>query len=227
MRSLHIIAGLIALAAGALALCARKGSPLHRRSGQVFVAAMLVLTSSAVIMAVFMRPHRVNVVAGLLTFYLVCSSWLTVRRSVAEARGRIAALMLLALAAGGYALKLGVEASNNGIGHIGGVPPAAIYMFAVVGLVAAVLDARLLHAGNIVGAHRLTRHLWRMGYAMWIATMSFFLGQAKFFPQSVRGTGLLAIPVLLVAGVLLYSLVRVLVTARRKRAPIHVAEAQR
>ncbi len=227
MRSLHIIAGLIALVAGALALCTSKGSPLHRRSGQVFVAAMLVMTSSAVIMALFVRPHRVNVVAGLLTFYLVCSGWLTVRRSVTEARGQIAVLMLLALAAAGYALKLALEAGSNGIGHIGGVPPAPIYMFAVVGLAAAVLDAHLLHAGTIVGAHRLSRHLWRMGYAMWIATMSFFLGQAKFFPQSVRGTGLMAVPVLLVALALLYFLVRVLVTARRRRAPVHVSEAQR
>jgi uncharacterized membrane protein len=218
MRNLHILAGLIALVAGALALCARKGSPLHRRSGQVFVAAMLLMTASAVIMAVFLRPHRVNTVAGLLTLYLVCSGWLTVRWPVPEMRRWLAGLMCMAFAAGGYAVLLGIEALNNGIGHIGGVPAPAIFMFAVVGISAGLLDARLLHAGDIQGAQRIIRHLWRMGYAMWIATMSFFLGQAKFFPQPLRGSGLLAIPVLLVALVLLYALVRVLVAARRRRA---------
>lgn len=68
MKFIHIAAGLLALAVGAVALCATKGSPLHRRSGLVFVFAMLVMSSSGVLMAVFVKPNPVNVMAGSLTF---------------------------------------------------------------------------------------------------------------------------------------------------------------
>ncbi|MHB8911895.1 MAG: hypothetical protein ACYC42_04495, partial [Lysobacter sp.] len=36
----------------------------------LFVIAMLVMASSAVAMAAFLRPNRVNAIAGVLTFYL-------------------------------------------------------------------------------------------------------------------------------------------------------------
>lgn len=215
MKWIHIIAGLLALASGAVALYAAKGSPLHRRSGALFAGAMLVLTSTAVFMATFLSPNRGNVVAGMLTFYLVSTSLLTVRRTVAQSRRLVAGFMLVALAAGAYAFGLGVEAAGSATGMVDRIPAAPLFMFAVVGLMAAALDARMLLAGHIEGAHRLARHLWRMGFAMWIATASFFLGQAKFFPAPIRESGVLAIPVLLVAGTLLYWLVRVLVKRRR------------
>ena len=92
-------------------------------------------------------------------------------------------------------------------------------MFGIAGLAGGLLDARLLYAGANQGAHRNARHLWRMGFALWIATTSFFLGQAKLFPEPVRESGLLAVPVLLVAGMVLYWLVRVL---RKRRLPLVV-----
>ena len=219
MKWLHIVAGLVALASGAMALYAAKGSPLHRRSGMAFVVAMLVMTSSAVVMAAFLRPNRVNAIAGMLTFYLVCTGTLTVRRRIAEVRGLMTGLMLLALVGGGYAFALGLEALGSVDGKVAGIPPQPLLMFGLVGLLGGLLDARLLWAGDIQGPHRLARHLWRMCFAMWIATASFFLGQARFFPEPIRQSGLLAIPVLLVAGLMVYWLVRVL----QKRRPMAAA----
>jgi len=43
----HIVAGALALILGAVALLARKGARLHRRSGQLFVYAMLVMGTTA------------------------------------------------------------------------------------------------------------------------------------------------------------------------------------
>jgi uncharacterized membrane protein len=210
MKMVHIIAGILALLSGAVALYAVKGSTLHRKSGMIFTVAILVMTSTAVTMAAFFRPNPVNVVAGTLTFYLVCTGVLAVRRSVEQMRGITTAFMLLAFVGGAYAFMLGFEAVNSATGRVGGVPPQPLFMFGVVGLSAALLDARLLWAGSIQGAHRLARHLWRMTFAMWIATTSAFLGQAKFFPAPIRKSGLLAIPVLLVTLMLVYWLVRVL-----------------
>jgi ABC-type nickel/cobalt efflux system permease component RcnA len=49
-----------------------------------------------------------------------------------------------------------------------------------------------------------------MTSAFWVATASYFLGQAKFFPEPARKIGLLAVPALLVAGLGVYWLVRTL-----------------
>ena len=43
MLQIHILGGALALILGAVALLARKGARLHRRSGQLFVCAMVVM----------------------------------------------------------------------------------------------------------------------------------------------------------------------------------------
>ena len=215
---LHIAAGLLALISGALALFARKGSPLHRRAGDVFVASMLVMASTGALMAIFIKPNPVNVMAGSMTCYLVGTAMLTVKRTVAQMRGLTVGLMLAALSLTAWAFVLAFMALASPTGTIGHVPPQPLFMFAIVGLIGGSLDARLLWAGAIEGAHRIARHLWRMGFALWIATMSFFLGQAKVFPDFLRqNIGLRAIPVLIVSLVVLYWLVRTLLGARRSR----------
>jgi uncharacterized membrane protein len=224
MTLVHIFAGALALVAGAVALYAAKGSTLHRRSGTIFVVAMLVMTSSAVLIAMTWSPNRVNVVAGLLTFYLVSTAWLTVKRTVDQVRTVLAGLMLAALATSSFAFTLVFEALGSANGIVDSIPAPPIVMFAVVGLLAATLDARLLWAGGITGAHRLARHLWRMTFAMWIATSSFFLGQAKLFPAPLRKAEIVAIPVLVVTLLLLYWLARVLI--KRERAVSSFAQPE-
>lgn len=216
MKFIHIIAGLLALASGAVALYAAKGSWLHRKSGLVFVAAMLVMSALGADMAAFGSvPNRVSVVAGALTFYLVSTSLLTVRRTVEQTRVLLACFMLAALAIGVFGATVGIDGLNNTGGRVDGLPAQPLLMFSAVALLGALLDARLLWARNIRGAHRLARHLWRMTFAMWIATTSFFLGQAKLFPAPLRKTALLAIPVVVVLVLMFYWLARVLVFKRR------------
>jgi len=53
MILLHIIGGLAGLTSGAVALSTRKGGTLHRRSGMVFVYAMLVMSASGALLAAF------------------------------------------------------------------------------------------------------------------------------------------------------------------------------
>jgi uncharacterized membrane protein len=218
MKEIHILAGLVSLIAGALALAAAKGSPWHRASGRVFAIAMLVMTSTAVVVAYFLRPNPVNVMAGGLTFYFVCTAWLAVRRPVAETRVLLTGLMLGALVLSAFAFGLAAEALAAPKGRVGGVPAPPMLMFGVVGLAGALLDARLLWSGRLEGKARIARHLWRMTFAFWVATASFFLGQAKFFPEPIRKSGLLALPVLLVAGMGVYWLVRTL-RGRANAAP--------
>src|SRR5262249_4625063 len=77
----HVLAGLTALLFGYVALAATKGAALHRRSGTVFVGAMLTMSLSGALMAAIKTGGvTVNVVAGSLTFYFVATGLLTVRR---------------------------------------------------------------------------------------------------------------------------------------------------
>ena len=218
MRLIHIVAGLLALLAGAIALAAAKGSGLHRRSGRVFVGAMLAMTTTAAVIAAFLRPNVVNATAALLTLYLVCTALLTVRPDLRHARALLVGLMGVALVAGLLGCTLGLDALGSASGNVDGIPAPPLLMFGTVGLAGLVLDARLLWAGGIQGPHRLARHLWRMTFAMWIATSSFFLGQAKVFPEPLRNFALLSIPVLVVTVLLCYWLAKVLLPLRRRGA---------
>jgi uncharacterized membrane protein len=218
MVPIHILAGLIALLAGTVALYALKGAPLHRKSGLVFVAAMLVMSGTGALMAVFVEPDGVNVVAGLLTFYLVCTALLTVR-PFEQAREVLQGLMVAGFVLGLFAFGLGFEAMTSPDGLVNGIPAPPLFMFGVVGVVGGLLDARLLRAGSIRGTHRLARHVWRMGFAFFIATASFFFGQAQVFPEAIRRSGVLAVPVLIVFLAVTYWLLRLLFKRQRALSP--------
>ncbi len=211
-----MVAGLLALLAGFIALFSRKGQYLHRRSGLAFVGAMTVLLGSAAIIAQFISPNRGNVVGALLTLYLVTTGLLTVTRRVDQVRGLTAGLAIMAFLLGVRALALGIEGLHSPTRAIDGTPVQPFFTFALIGLMASAMDARMLARGSIQGAPRLIRHLWRMTFALWIATASFFIGQAKVFPEPVRKMSLLVIPVLVVLLMLFYWIGRV--SIRKARA---------
>jgi len=75
----------------------------------------------------------------------------------------------------------------------------------------------MLARGSIAGVQRLLRHLWRMTFALFVATGSFFLGQAKVIPEPLRNFALLSIPVLFVLVALFYWLWRL--NFRKSHAP--------
>ena len=86
-------------------------------------------------------------------------------------------------------------------------------------LAAAAGDARVLRRGFFpTGSQRLARHLWRMCYATFSATGSFFLGQAQVIPEPLRITPALWVLALLPLGFLFYWLWRV--RGRRASAPV-------
>lgn len=223
MLWIHVLAGSISILAGMLAFAARKGGPLHRRAGMAFAVAMIVMTASAVIMAAYLRPNVGNVIAGTLTGYLVATGLLTVRAPIAPMRAWLVGLMLAAFTVGSAAGWLAMAALDRPSGSIDGIPAPAFIMFACIAWLGGLTDLRMLRWGALDARQRLTRHLWRMGYAMWIATLSLFLGQARQFPAPLRESGLLAVPVLLITLALLYWVVRI----RIRRLPLPARRAAR
>jgi uncharacterized membrane protein len=221
MVEIHVIAGLLALLAGFVALFSRKGRYLHRRSGLVFVGAMLVMLTIAAVISQFFNPNRGNVMIALLTAYLIVTALLTVTRRVDQVRGVTTALAVLASVLAIRYLALGVEGMQSPTRTIDKIPFQPFFVFGAISLAASAMDVRMLVKGSIQGAQRLIRHLGRMTFALWIATASFFLGQAKVIPEPVRKFWLLAIPVLVVLLMLLYWLGRV---ATKKTRAIRTRE---
>ena len=199
----HILAGVLALVFGYVALFAAKGAMLHRKSGLLFVFAMVTMSLTGALVA-FLNTSSVSVIAGLLTFYFVTTALLTVRRRFEESHWIDAAAMLFALAVAMLGFKTGFEMSNSGRPET--IP---MFIFGVVGLLAAAGDLRMIRARGIQGPRRIARHLWRMCFAVWVAAASFFWGPRGRVPEVIYIPALLPIPVLLPVVVMLYWLWRV------------------
>ncbi len=208
----HVLAGGLGILSGFVALYATKGATLHRKSGMIFVYAMLVLSSSGAVLAMTFRPNMGNVMAGVLTFYLVLTAVLTVRRPAAESRWPASRLDLGAMfvgVAGGLAgITLGFDALARG-GIRQGIPAPVFFVFGAVGLLASAGDVRMMRSGGLRGMPRLARHLWRMCLGLIIAAASFFLGPPGRVPEIIRIPALLPVPVLLPLLAMVYWLWRV------------------
>lgn len=192
----HIVAGTLGLVSGFGAFLAPKGRPVHVLAGRVFVASMLVMSGLGGGLAVF-EPDRASVVAGMVTFYLVLTSWLTVSRAPGHFDLLNWGAVALAVGTAAAGVVFGLEALNSPTGLIDGIPPQPVFVFAGLATLGALLDLSLLPRRGVRGRHRLARHLWRMGIAMVIAAAAFFLGQQQVFPEAWQGLWL-GLPVLLV-----------------------------
>jgi uncharacterized membrane protein len=178
----HIAGGTLGIIAGGIAMFARKGGRLHQRSGTVFFAAMLVMAGIAAVVSPLLSEGRwTNTTAAVFTLYLIASGWMTVRRKGEVGRFERAAVAVpLGIAAMGLAL----VPFGAATGRLEGF--ATVYMFAAVSALAAACDLRMIRRGAIAGTDRLARHLWRMSAALFVATGSFFFGQADKLPQVLR-----------------------------------------
>jgi hypothetical protein len=136
-----------------------------------------------------------NVMAGVLTAYLVVTALTTVRPPTLASRRVDAAATGVALVTGVAGIALGVQSFVVGDGTRDGVPAGVYLAFATVALLSGLSDLRVRRAGGVRGVPRLRRHLWRMCVALFIAAASFFLGQADEIPEQLR-----VFPVLFVLG---------------------------
>jgi uncharacterized membrane protein len=205
MRWIHIAAGLIAIASGAVALIAFKGGGLHRKSGMVFVYSMTVLTISAAFIAAFLRLNRGNVIAGLLTFYLVVTGLLSLRRAGPDRRRGDMIAMLGGLATALLSFGFGIYGMTVSHGMVDQYPAPAFFVFGMVGVLVAAQDRKMIAARDLPRAALLKRHLGRMSGAMLVATGSFFMGQPQVFVGTpLESVGLRVLPVVAVMAAMVY-----------------------
>lgn len=208
----HVGAGALAIVLGAVALTVKKGGTIHRRSGLLFVGAMLVMGISASILGFRKSPADGNVAAGFMTAYFVGTALTTVRPASAWThRVDVAALVI----ASGLALSSivrGGRAFSSPGGVLSGVPFQMHFFIATITILAAAGDVRVIRFGARRGGPRLARHLWRMCFALFIAAGSFFSIRervTKVLPEPLASAPMRALPVLLVFGAMFFWLWRI------------------
>jgi uncharacterized membrane protein len=209
---IHIIAGGLAIVLGAVALLARKGATLHRRSGLLFVFAMLTMGSSGSVLALRQSLTNGNVLGGFMSAYFVVTALTTVRPVTVWSRRLDFGALLVALALALIEIGLGVKALASPSGTINGVPFFMLFFLATITTMAAAGDVRVMRSGVLRGGHRLARHLWRMCFALFIAAGSFFSIRARvarILPEPLTTPGMRALPVALIFVAMFYWLWRV------------------
>ena len=213
LLQLHILGGGLAIIAGGMALAATKGGALHRKSGIVFVYSMLVLGTSASILAFdkggFTHP---NFLGGFMAAYFVITALTTVRDTSVWSRRLDVAAAVFALAYAILVFARGVRAMGQPHFIINGVPAAMLFFLATIFAVAFVGDLRIIRFGAPRGASRLRRHLWRMCFGLFVAAGSFFSIRervAKILPEPFLSTPMRALPILLIFVTMFYWLWRV------------------
>jgi uncharacterized membrane protein len=158
---IHVAAGGLALVLGAVALLAKKGGTIHRRSGLLFVYAMLLMGISAAILG--------NAGGGLMAVYFVSTALTTVRPASPWTRRINVAALTVAVGLALIDIAGGVKAFNSPRGVLNGVPFLMFFFLAAVMFLEAPGDVRIMRFGVSRGGPRLARHLWRMCFALFIA----------------------------------------------------------
>ena len=186
----HITGGTIGMISGGVAMFAPKGGRTHKLAGTVFFIAMLTMAGIAAVVAPMLDEARwTNTTAAVFTLYLVATAWVTVSRRPGTL-GRFERVIVI--------VPLGIAATGLGLKLAGPAVPrpedfATVYIFAVFSAMAAVADLTMMRRGGLSGIPRVARHLWRMGAALFVATGSFFFGQADLLPAALRATVLPAV----------------------------------
>jgi uncharacterized membrane protein len=201
----HIAGGSVAIIAGYIALLGGKGTSLHRKTGLWFVAAMVLLGATASVISAVRQAGA----GGLLPVYLVVTSLTTVRPSGSRQRQLDMAGMAVAviIAVGTFAKGIDIQQNYGGVRD--GVPAGMLFFLATITTLAGIGDLRVILSGPARGAARIARHLWRMTFALFIATGSFFLGQADELPDAMRIWPILWVLALAPLPLLLYWMWRV------------------
>jgi uncharacterized membrane protein len=186
---IHIIAGGLGLLSGYVALAVSKGGTLHRRIGMLFVYVMTTMSiTGMLISAAGGVAPAINIPLAFLTFYLVITSLLTVKTPGAVPPWLNVAGMVVAFGIALACLVLSVQAIAGG-GARAGVS-YVLMPFGGVAAAAGLGDRRMIQAGALRGAPRLKRHLWRMCFALFVASIAFY--GAGRVPEMVRSPAVTA-----------------------------------
>lgn len=205
--ALHFLVGCIAVATGFGALALRKGATPHRATGVVFLIAMTLLTASGLWMSLS-RGILFTVFLSGIAFHAFFTGWgaAALGRPGGRLVTRASPYLSGAIAIG--ALVGGAIAANAPGGVLNDLPPAAFLVVAIVAVIICASDIVFANAASPSNQRRTTRHAWRLGFSLFLATGIFFFGNNHVLPAELRTPLFLAAPVVTVVVWTLYYSVR-------------------
>jgi hypothetical protein len=207
LLAFHIAGGAVGVVSGFAAVSVRKGSRWHAALGNVFFVSMLGMSAAGAYLAL-VKSQMNNVFGGVLTFYLVATARVTARRKDGGAGIASFIAMLVALVVCVAIVTIGIEAARSADGMKDGVPAGIYFFLATIAAISTVGDARVLVRGGIFGSQRIARHLWRMCFALFIASGSVFTARAHLFPKVMRTTGMLTMLTVAPLVIIIFWLIR-------------------
>lgn len=213
----HITGGTVGLLSGAAAMIFRKGSRRHSIAGRVFVVSMLGMATAAVYLA-FMKSQIGNFLGGIFTVYLVTTGWLTIKRKEQQTSLFDWGALVVALAIVASYVTFGMQAIRSPKGSLDGVPAAMYFFMGGVILLSATGDVRMLVNHGVSGTKRLVRHIWRMSFALFVASGSIFLARPHLFPAILRKTYVLSLLGVLPLLLMIFWMIRVRTSRRYRRS---------
>jgi hypothetical protein len=223
---LHICGGTLGVISGFVAVFLRKGSRRHALAGTVFVISIMALAASGAFMAI-LKSQAGNILAGTLTFYLVATSWRTVKRKQGNPGLVDWIALLVAAAIASVTLPWAFEAATSQTGLKNGIPTGPYAVFGSVALLSTIGDARMIARRGISGVPRIARHLWRMCFAFFVASASLFLARAHLFPAIMRQTGALYFLSFLPLILMIFWLIRIRFTSAYRKMGLIAPSAER
>lgn len=203
----HIVFGGVGIISGFAAFIIKKGTPNHILIGRIYVISMLLMAMTGFYYA-YIRSVNITMLAACLTCYLVVTSWLAVQRSFKQAWVSKYAPAIIGLPVVTYGLFLSWRAMHGVTDDFGSfvVPGIKYYEFTAVVCIAFTFDLITVLGKKLTHKQRIYRHIWRMAFTLYIACSSFFQGQAKLFPESLRYSFWLGLPEKMVLVLMLYWL---------------------
>jgi uncharacterized membrane protein len=198
IAQLHLAVGTLAVMGGFAAMLLPKGRALHKFAGKIFFYTMLILCFSGIYLT-FTRSLQLTLLLAIFSLYLLLTGWYAMARKgsritlfdkvgfyVISTIG-IATLILSTL---GWSLNW----------HYPPTEPSypSYLIFVAFSAVLAYWDYQLLIAKVLIGTKRLIRHLWRMYFALFIATTIFFGGNSHILPEALRTDFILMVPIVTV-----------------------------
>ena len=201
---IHFPAGTVAILAAIAAFYCPKGTSKHKKAGQVFIIAMLIMLVSGGI-AGALKGSLENVFLAALVFYTVFTAWLTVRHR----QGVVGIAEYLAFV---YIVIFGLAALSMSINpEWEKVKESGVYTFdAIMALLFAVGDIRNILLKGVSLAHRLARHILRISFSLVWAALAFSDKIIKMLDSTIEQMPyVVVIPAALVLCIMFYWLIRI------------------
>jgi hypothetical protein len=159
-----------------------RGPQAHVWAGRTFVATMLIMASAGVYLAIA-KSRPGDVLGGALTLYLVATSCAIARRR----NGRPSVFDCVRYPDS----NLDCSSCNKSYRYEERVHARAVRVSWLSRLDRHNRRYPNVMRGGFFGARRIARHLWRMCFALFIASASIFLARQRLFPHFMRASGTL------------------------------------